>query len=98
MLRDEFIERTGIAGQPVAHLVHDGVDAISIEAVLAALGPFGRHGATETVEGAVWRIEREGRVDFLTKWVRPDKIDGKYLVGTANSQVTEAMWIWMDRD
>jgi hypothetical protein len=31
------------------------------------------------VEGAVWRCEREGRVDFVVKWVRPDKVDGLYL-------------------
>ena len=98
VLRDEFAQRTLAAGQPTAHLVHDDADAIPIEAVVEALGPFGRHGAMETVEGAVWRVEREGRVDFLTKWVRPDKLDGKYLTGTANSRVGEPVWLWKDAD
>ena len=43
-----------------------------------AIGISG-HGAVDPVEGFVYRCEREGRVDFLCKWVRPDKIDGKYL-------------------
>jgi hypothetical protein len=37
------------------------------------------HGAMEPVEGAIWRVERKGDVDFLCKYVRPDKVDGKYL-------------------
>jgi len=55
-----------------------------------ANGTYGFHGALEPVEGAVWRVERdkltdrhsgnrERVVDFLVKYVRPDKIDGKYL-------------------
>lgn len=36
------------------------------------------HGAIDPVEGAIWRIERKGEVDFLTKFVRHDKEDGKY--------------------
>jgi hypothetical protein len=37
------------------------------------------HGAIDEVEGAIWRIERDGKVDFLTKFVQQDKVDGKYL-------------------
>ena len=29
----------------------------------------------------MWRVEREGKVDFLAKFVRQGKIDGKYLNG-----------------
>lgn len=36
------------------------------------------HGAADPVEGAIWRVERKGKVDFLTKFVRHDKEDGKY--------------------
>lgn len=39
------------------------------------------HGAIDKVEGVVWRVEREGKVDFLGKYVIPDKEDGKYLFG-----------------
>lgn len=37
------------------------------------------HGAIEPVEGIIWRVERKEKVDFLCKYVRPEKVDGKYL-------------------
>ncbi len=49
----------------------------SISSMLEMIKDSG-HGAIDDVEGAVWRIERKGVVDFLTKFVRPDKQDGKY--------------------
>lgn len=78
VLADEFRNRVEAVGLRTAHVIHDGSNAVSIEAVLEALGPNGFHGAIDPVEGAVWRVEREGRVDFLAKYVRHDKIDGKY--------------------
>jgi len=45
---------------------------------MAALGE-GKHGAIDKVEGIIYRVERKGVVDFLTKFVRSDKEDGKYL-------------------
>jgi len=74
------------------HVISDN-GPISIERALKLLGTFGFHGATEPVEGAIWRVERNilidkqrgniaGRkqqVDFIVKYVRPDKADGKYL-------------------
>ena len=50
----------------------------SVEQVRETLG-HGRHGALDPAEGAVWRVERSSRVDFLTKWVRPEKGNGRYL-------------------
>jgi hypothetical protein len=60
------------------HLVSYG-NPMSIESVMAKLGKHGFHGALDPVEGAVWRVERKGVVDFLCKYVRHDKEDGKYL-------------------
>jgi hypothetical protein len=96
ILRDEFAARCGASNIPTAHLIHDGPAPLSVAAALASLGPFGQHGASEPVEGAVWRVEREGAVDFLAKYVRPDKIDGKYLPGLAASLSTEPVWLWRD--
>ena len=39
----------------------------------------GHHGGLHPAEGVVWRVERRGKVDFLAKWVRPNKVDGRYL-------------------
>lgn len=60
------------------HEVSIGVPIRVID-VMDILGKYGHHGALEEIEGAVWRVERKGKVDFLCKYVRPDKIDGKYL-------------------
>ena len=75
--------------QPHPALIHRGAP-ISIEGVLSKLPELGHHGALEPAEGAVWRVERDvlqprgGRarkVDFLTKYVKPGKVDGCYLDG-----------------
>ena len=53
------------------------------------------HGAIGGAEGAVWRVEtthkrtRERCVDFLGKWVRPDKVDGCFL-----PEVTGGCPVW----
>jgi ATP-dependent RNA circularization protein (DNA/RNA ligase family) len=78
VLFDEFCARTDRAGIRRAHVLHDYPTPICVDGALEKLGPLGHHGATEAVEGAVWRVERESRVDFLAKYVRPDKVDGKY--------------------
>ncbi|HZP93346.1 MAG TPA: RNA ligase family protein [Burkholderiales bacterium] len=70
-------------------VIHTG-GPIAIDAVVAHLEPSG-HGALDAVEGAVWRVERQGRVDFLAKWVRPDKVDGSYLPEISNR---EPVWNW----
>ncbi len=45
----------------------------------AALGEHGHHGAIDPAEGAIWRVERRQKVDFLAKWVRPTHQTGRYL-------------------
>lgn len=46
------------------------------------------HGAIDEVEGAIWRVERKGKVDFLCKFVQPSKQDGKYFPEiTGNGEV-----------
>lgn len=74
---DEIKHRAAMAQLPFAAVLHDG-GPIHIDAVLPLIAES-RHGALDPVEGAVWRVERKGVFDFNAKWVRPDKIDGKYL-------------------
>lgn len=52
---------------------------MTVEAAMERLGQGGFHGAIDPVEGAIWRVEREGKVDFVAKYVRPDKVDGAFL-------------------
>ena len=61
---------------------------LSIKAGMLILGKFGFHGAIDEVEGLMYRVERKGEVDFLTKYVRPDKQDGKYLPEYNNDMIT----------
>jgi RNA ligase len=66
--------------------------SVTIEAAmeLVAADPT-HHGALEPIEGAVWRVERDDAVDFLAKYVRPDKVDGCYLPAITKG---EAVWNW----
>jgi hypothetical protein len=59
-----------------------------IEYAMSFLGKFGHHGGLEEVEGAVWRVERAEKIDFLAKYLRksPETI-GRYL-----GKETEEIW------
>lgn len=74
---DRFKEKT--EGFITPTVVHDAFEACSIVEAIDVVGMFGYHGAVDYVEGAVWRVEREGKVDFLAKYVATDKVDGRYL-------------------
>ncbi|HYC31766.1 MAG TPA: RNA ligase family protein [Gemmatimonadales bacterium] len=65
-------------------LLHDGGPLPVLDAM--RLHDAARWPCDET-EGVVYRVERRGVVDFLAKYVRPDKVDGKYLKG-------EPIWLW----
>lgn len=71
---------------PTPSLVNYGLP-ISIKDAMALLGQ-GAHGAIDPVEGLIYRIERKGEVDFLTKYVRHDKEDGKYFPEKNNGVTT----------
>jgi hypothetical protein len=86
---DAFAERMARAGFITPRLIHDGPPAAT-ELITSLLEPSG-HGALDPVEGAVWRVERRGAVDFLAKYVRPDKVDGAYLPEVSGG---EPLWNW----
>jgi hypothetical protein len=87
---EEFRRRTEPAGFTLPHLLSMG-PPISISRALEMLGERGFHGAIDPVEGAVWRVERKGVVDFLGKFVQPDKKDGCYLPELSGA---EPIWNW----
>ena len=68
-----------------------GTGPTSIADAMKALGTFGHYGALDPAEGCVWRVERQGKVDFLGKYVRPDKVDGSYLDSVTGG---EPVWNW----
>jgi hypothetical protein len=73
---NEFVSRVKRFDFVTPLLISIG-EPISIEMVLECIKVSG-HGAVDPVEGAIWRVERKGVVDFLVKYVRHDKEDGKY--------------------
>lgn len=85
----DFKRRVVECGFITANTIHEG-SPLSIAEAMALLARSG-HGAIDSVEGAVWRVERyeqknKGvasdrvrKVDYLAKFVRPDKVDGVYL-------------------
>jgi hypothetical protein len=93
---DDFQHRVCEAGFRTPHVIHRG-GPFSVQEAIAALGEFGFHGAIDPVEGAVWRVEtnrqiepgrsatRRWVVDFIIKYVRPEKVDGKWLPEYTNA-------------
>jgi hypothetical protein len=79
-------------------------DICTVPAIMSATGPVSVDYIKSVIEfdhsipaeprheGAVWRVERNQEVDFLCKWVRPDKIDGQFLPSVDDSQVDEPIW------
>ncbi len=77
---------------------------VSIKRALDLLGDYGHHGALDKAEGCVWRVERDAQidknkperqtiVDFLVKYVRPDKVDGCYLPEITRGKPVYNIWI-----
>lgn len=87
---DEFRDRLHPFGFTLPHLLSMG-PPINVAKAMELLCERGFHGALDPVEGAVWRVERKGKVDFLGKFVRPDKKDGCYLPEIGGG---EAIWNW----
>lgn len=74
---DQFLERVGgIFVTP--HVVSIG-DPMPVETAMLLVQAANSHEAIDPIEGVVYRVERKGCVDFLAKFVRPDKVDGCYL-------------------
>lgn len=90
----EASERTARLGFSTPAVINDGVRPITAEEAMLTLRKYGFYGAKDPVEGAVWRVERRGAVDFLAKYVRPDKVDGLYLPETAEAVTAEPIWNW----
>ncbi len=86
-----FLLRVLPLGFVVPNLIHIG-QSLSIEKALKKIEVSG-HGAVDEVEGVIYRVERNGRVDFLTKFVKQSKVDGKYLPEINNGQT---IWNWKD--
>lgn len=80
-----------MSGIPMPHVLHIG-SPISVENAMKL--HLDMHSGThpeDGPEGVVYRVERKGEFDFMAKWVRPNKVDGKYLPEISGK---EAIWNW----
>ncbi|MFC5599447.1 RNA ligase family protein [Deinococcus cellulosilyticus] len=74
----EMKSRVHNAGFCSPALLHSG-EALSISSALQNLGPHGHHGAIDSAEGVIYRLERGREVLQLAKFVRQGKQDGCFL-------------------
>ena len=88
-LFNEFSERI-VATCLVTPFVVSVGGPMAAEFALKSAQERNYHGAIDPIEGVVYRVERQGRVDFLAKFVRADKVDGKYFAETYGKDV----WNW----
>ncbi|NCB02195.1 MAG: hypothetical protein EOM67_08525 [Spirochaetia bacterium] len=73
----DFYSICSEAHMPMVPLLHIG-QPISLKNAIKLLDK-GHYGKPKQPEGVVYRVEKQGKVDFLAKWVRHDKEDGAYL-------------------
>lgn len=72
----EFYTRAKAHDFITPRIIHTG-SSFAVSGMIEEIKTSG-HGAIDEVEGAIWRIERKGKVDFLCKYVHHHKQDGKY--------------------
>lgn len=73
-----FSERIAAGSFIKPHVIHQG-KPLALEKLLEKLGTQGFHGAVDKPEGLIFRLERNGKLAFIAKYVNPDKKDGCYL-------------------
>lgn len=86
---NEFRDRVGDKFK-TPYLLSDG-PPVNVQSAIALAQAHNHHRAIDPIEGVVLRVERRGEIDFLAKYVRPEKLDGIYLPEISGQ---EAVWNW----
>jgi RNA ligase len=87
-------DRIRLAGFTTPLLLNDGCSPMSVEAALQSAADNSPHGADD-IEGAVWRVERDGAFDFMAKFVKHSKVDGGLLPEISG---VDAVWNWRPQE
>jgi hypothetical protein len=87
---DQMLDVSSKAELRPATIISDG-EPLSVQKALIAIAAGGFHGALDQVEGCVWRCERKGEFDFIAKYVRHEKQDGKYFTDISGQP---PIWFW----
>lgn len=97
LITHTFMHRVAQLGEPfmtpqlIAKLFPTPIDD-----AMERLHENGFHGAIDEAEGAVWRVEEGNRVLLVAKYVRPTKVDGKYLPDITGSGPAWNEWPGME--
>ncbi len=87
---DEFYDRVQSFDFVRPRIIHIG-GACPLEKALKKLDEEeSYHHPLERIEGLIYRVEKNDLMLFIAKYVRPDKVDGKYF-----SEDSE-LWNWFD--
>jgi hypothetical protein len=84
-------DRIRDAGFITPNLLNDSHTPMSISCAMDAANKEKQVHGADDIEGAVWRVERNGKFDFMAKYVKPTKIDGALLPEMSGG---EAVWNW----
>lgn len=84
----EFFNRVAKNGFITPFVLHIG-GSCSIQRGIKLLNSLSYHGA-ENPEGLIYRLEESGKPKLIAKYVKPDKVDAKY--------ITEGQEIWNYHD
>lgn len=84
------LDRITGAGFETPLLLNDGLSPMAVNDAIFKAERCNHHNA-DAVEGAVWRVERDGKFDFMAKYVVPSKIDGSLLPEKTGC---DAVWNW----
>lgn len=91
MTHAELVGRSHPYNFMMPSLLYKGSQAYPVATAYQAACNGNCLGSVDPVEGVVYRVERAGKVDFLAKWVHPDKVDGKYLPEMSGK---DPIWMW----
>lgn len=98
--RKPYFELVDLLWLPVARVLHHG-GACPVADLVSELneGTVGLMAENNKPEGMVYRLERNKKVEFMAKWVRPDFVAGKYMfvqddIDLKNVQVNEYDLTW----
>ena len=92
IMYNNLTERLALVGLTHVPILSEG-PPVPVEKALNLLSTSGHYGAINGAEGVVYRVERQGKVDFLAKYVRQEKIPGEFLSGVNNN--TKDTWNWL---
>lgn len=87
----ETIRRVDHARLTTVPVIAFGFNSFSVDEILSIIRIHGFYGDIDGTEGAVWRLERDGKTQIIAKYVYHNKEPGKYLPEIGGGK---PIWLW----